>query len=313
MSSTDKVSGKEIIVAVAVLVVVAVGIIFSLGIFAGESQQKEVIVSDAGAKAADHVEVYVKLISIDPIKGDANVRMEFLPHGKIIAEDGSLAQDVKFYVPSANGKTEVEFKKGKNFAPVEAVLSMYGGNATDYPFDSHRAGFYLYLDRTAPEKKDDAKPAPAGEQHETSPEQSESEIGGIPLDVSFFGSIPGYRINVEKGKDSDETYVVGEISIERSNTVVAFSIFVGLLMWALATATLFLVTSLLIRGRKIEINMFSFMAALLFAFYNVRNSQAAVPPIGTFSDFLFFFWAEALVALCLVAAVLTWVFRTAKP
>ena len=63
------------------------------------------------------------------------------------------------------------------------------------------------------------------------------------------------------------------------------------------------------RGRKPEIAMFSFMAALLFAYYAVRNTQPLVPPIGVYSDFLAFFWTEILVGACLVVMVFTWVLR----
>jgi hypothetical protein len=195
---------------------------------------------------------------------------------------------------------------------------MYGGNAADYPFDAHTASFYLYADRVAPEKKDekksDAKPAePAAEtddsEHAPPPAADEPGSVEVPLDVSFYGNIPGYKIAVEKTKETDETFVEGDVHISRSSTVLAFSLFVAALMWLLSIAVLFLVLSVVLRGRKPEIAMFSFMAALLFAYYAVRNTQPNVPPIGVFGDFLSFFWAEILVGACLVVTVLTWVFR----
>jgi hypothetical protein len=36
---------------------------------------------------------------------------------------------------------------------------------------------------------------------------------------------------------------------------------------------------------------------LLFAFAIVRNAQPGTPPIGTYSDFISFFWAEVIIAL----------------
>ena len=53
-------------------------------------------------------------------------------------------------------------------------------------------------------------------------------------------------------------------------------------------------------------------AALLFAFATVRNAQPGTPPIGTYSDFISFFWAEVIIALCLVVLVFTWLLRPAK-
>lgn len=318
MSSPDRISVKEFVAAAVVLVLVGVGVFVGLGVFASESVQKEVVISDA-SKDPNHVQVFVKLLTVDPIKGDATVRMELDPvdGSNVLDEDGGLAQPLRFYIPSANGKTEIEFKKGQSLAPVEAILQMYGGNAADYPFDVHKADFYMLLermeDKTA-EKKPAETPAvtdgPDGEQ--APPKQAEPPSPFVPLDVSFFGSLPGYSINATKGKLIEEGLVTGEIEVQRSTTVVAFSMFIAVLMWGLSIAVLFLVLSVVLRGRKPELAMFSFMAALLFAYYAVRNSQPNAPPIGVFSDFVAFFWAETLVGLCLLATVFTWVFRASK-
>lgn len=315
MAEPEKLSVREIIAAAIVIVLVAVGIYVSVGVYNEESKPVDVALSDLGAKFDDRVEVNMRIVAIDAIKGETNVRIELIPHGNVLDEEGGLAHDLKFYVPSANGKTEIEFKKGKNLTPVEAVFSLYG-NVSDYPFDEHAADFYLWLEKTESEAKPTPKPAAAdGEEEDKKPEPpkaGEPASNEIPLDVSFFGNIPGYKITAERSKTSDASLVEGLIKIDRSNTVVLFSVLIGVLMWGLSLAVLFLVLSLILRGRKIEIAMFSFMAALLFAFYSVRGSQPNVPPIGTLFDFIFFFWAEALVALCLVLAVFVWVFRTPK-
>src|SRR5258708_9782865 len=144
MSNTDKFSVKEAIAGIAILFVVAIGVVISIFVFRGESAQHEFIVSDAGKKAPDHLEVFINLLTVDPIKGDTTARLEFAPHGKLEAEDHTLAADLKLYIPSANGKTEIDFKKGKAMPPVEAVFSMFGGNAADYSFDAHKASFLVY-------------------------------------------------------------------------------------------------------------------------------------------------------------------------
>src|SRR5689334_21743673 len=87
----------------------------------------------------DYIEVVAKVLSIDPIKGDVSVRLEFEPNGNFAKEDGTLARNVKFDINSSNGKQEVSFDKGKRMTPTEAVLNMYDGTVTDYPFDKHKA------------------------------------------------------------------------------------------------------------------------------------------------------------------------------
>jgi hypothetical protein len=84
------------------------------------------------------------------------------------------------------------------------------------------------------------------------------------------------------------------------------------MMWGLTIAVIFLTLSVVLRGRKVELGMFSFAAALLFAFAAVRNAQPGTPPIGTYGDFISFFWAEVILALCLVTLVFTWLIRPAK-
>jgi ABC-type multidrug transport system fused ATPase/permease subunit len=135
----------------------------------------------------------------------------------------------------------------------------------------------------------------------------------IPIAVDFYGSIPGMKITARKTDDSDDNYVGLEMTISRSATVLFFSLFITFLMWGATIAVMLLVLSIIFRGRKIEVGMFSFLSALLFAMVAVRNSQPGVPPIGAFSDFISFFWAEVILALCLMTIIFTWLLRpTAK-
>ncbi|MBX3299365.1 MAG: hypothetical protein KF736_07870 [Acidobacteria bacterium] len=63
MSSSDKISSKEIIAVVVVFVLIAIGMFITLGKFSAESELREVVVSDLGANEDDHLEIFVKLLS----------------------------------------------------------------------------------------------------------------------------------------------------------------------------------------------------------------------------------------------------------
>ena len=130
--------------------------------------------------------------------------------------------------------------------------------------------------------------------------------------MDFVGSIPGFKIDAAKAKESTEDYVGIDMTIARASTTMFFSLFVMVMMWGLTIAVLFLTLSCVLRGRKVELAMFSFTAALLFAFASVRGAQPGTPPIGTYSDFISFFWAEVIIALCLVVLVFTWLLRPTK-
>ncbi len=265
----------------------------------------------------DFIEVIAKVLSIDPIKGDVSVRLEFAPHGKLSKEDGTLARNIKFDTNSSNGKQEVSFDKGKRMTPTEVVLNMYNGSVTDYPFDNHKAELIFYF-TTKPDKPAD-KPKPTEEnpadepKPEPKPEAAEEEIEEeeVAFTLDFEPAMPGYTIETAKSKESDDKYIEIEMTIARSSMVKFFSVFVMILMWGVSIAVLLLVLSIVIRGRKVEIAMFSFIATLLFAFVAVRNSQPAVPPIGTFSDYVSFFWAEVILALSLLTIIFTWLIRPA--
>lgn len=334
---SEKVKAKEIVVTIVLIILFAVGLILVLKAYNNEGEKRSASVSDLGEKDPNHIEVDVTLISIDPIKGDIVARLEFLPKGLYTKDEGqTLDRDVKLFVNGATGKQETDFPKGKKMNPMEVVVQMYGGLVTDYPFDKHNAYLEIYFLPGKPEKKSAepgaAKPAEAAPSPTPKPEaadeeepkkeegakkteaaaQDEDEDDEIPIGVDFSGSISGFNIAAVKAKESKNDLVGIDMTIARSVTTKFFSFFVMIMMWSLTISVLFLTMSVVLRGRKPELGMFSFTAALLFAFATVRNAQPGTPPIGTYSDFISFFWAEVIIALCLVVLVFTWLLRPAK-
>ena len=129
---SEKVRAKDIIVTVAVIIVFVVALVLVLKIYKSEGDKRSAAVSDLGDKDPNHIEVDVKLVSIDPNKGDIVARLEFLPKGHFTTDDGgTLARDLKLFVNSATGKTELDFSKGKRMNPMEVVVNMYDGLVTD--------------------------------------------------------------------------------------------------------------------------------------------------------------------------------------
>lgn len=268
--------------------------------------------AQSGAKTEDSIEAIGKVLSIDPIKGDVTVRMEFFPHGSFEKEDGTLAKTIKFDTVSSNGKQEITFEKGKRIPPAEIVLNMYDGVVEDYPFDAHKANLVMFFtvkpDKPA-EKPKEAAPAEDAPKPEESVEETEVEV---PFTLSFAPTMPGYSIMTQKSKDSDDSFIDLEMTIVRSTMVKIFSVFVSLLMILVTLAVVIFTGTVVLKDRKVEIAMMSFIATLLFAFVAVRNSQPAVPPVGILTDYLSFFWAEAILAICLLTMVFTWILRPTK-
>lgn len=329
MEITKKLSGRNIAITVGLIVLFGVAFALVLRAYRNEGEKRSAVISESGERDPNHVEIVVKLVGADPIKGDASARLEFIPHGDLTTDEGkSVAKDLKLFVNSATGKQEHVFEKGKRMNPVDVTISLYDGLVTDYPFDEHKAYLEVYMESSAAKEKKEApkpvtaatpNPQPEGEEgpeaqvqqpaQSAKMEEPKEADNSIPIGVDFFGSIAGLKIQAEKTKESDEEYVGIDMTFTRASTVKFFSIFVMVMMWGVTIIVLMMAFSIAARGRKIEVGLFSFLSALIFAFVALRNAQPGSPPIGSYSDYLSFFWAEILIALSLLTIIGVWLSR----
>lgn len=280
-------SKLPLIIGLILLAVFAGAYIFVLSAYRSEGENRAAeLAADTQKAGENRIDVTGRIVTADPLKGDIMVRLEFTPRGNLASgEGGALARDLELYVSSAAGKNLHEFKKGKRMNPVEAIVEIYEGEPMDYPFDNHSAELSFAF-----------QPTGGGDE-------------SIPVAVEMRGSVAGLRIDAEYAQENSPAHPVIDISVERASTARFFSIFIMIAMWALTIGVICLVFRVFAGHRKIEISMFSFLGALLFAFPALRNSQPGTPPIGTLSDFLAFFWAEVIIALSLLAVVLRWLIR----
>ncbi|HEY9231392.1 MAG TPA: DUF4436 family protein, partial [Blastocatellia bacterium] len=223
------------------------------------------------------------------------------------------AHDITLYINSANGKQEHKFEKGKRMNPMDVTISL-DGQASDYPFDSHEAELTMFMTTPAQAEAKPEQPKETGDEAPSAPKpQAKASIFDtnepVAMSVDFEGSIPGFKLEAEKDKDSDVGYTGIEMKISRSSTVVFFSTFVMILMLFLASVVVLMMLRFWLGKRKIEVSAMSVYGAMLFAFPAMRNSQPGVPPLGTYSDYVSFFWAEMLVAVALVTIITLWVVR----
>jgi hypothetical protein len=286
-------SKKPFLVFLVLLLIFAGAYVFVLNAYKNEGANRAAeLVADTQKAGENRIDVSGRIVTADVIKGDVVVRLEFSPKGSFLSPDGAtLARDLDLYIASATGKNVHEFKKGKRMNPVEAVVEIYDGEPMDYPFDAHTAELTFFFEPAA---------AKGGETGGTE---------SIPVAVELRGSVAGLRIDTEYAKESAPDHPIIEVSVQRATTAIFFSVFIMAAMWALTFGVIFLVYRVFAGHRKIEISMFSFLGALLFAFPALRNSQPGTPPIGTMSDFIAFFWAEVIIALSLLSVVICWLVR----
>ncbi len=302
-----------IIAAVALLLLAAAYVIVLRG-YSQEGANRSFHISDKQTADDDYIKVDIKVIAVDPIKGDMTVRMAFDPEGEMAKDELSPAHDLTLYLNSATGKQEHKFEKGKRMNPMDVTISL-DGQSSDYPFDVHEAELTMIMTTPAePEAKPEQPKAESGDEEHPAPKPPQKASiydtnEPVAMAVEFEGSIPGLKLEAEKDKESEVGYTGIEMKISRSSTVVFFSTFVMVLMLCLMAVAVVMVLRFWLGGRKIELGAMSLYGAMLFAFPAMRNSQPGVPPLGTYSDYISFFWAEMLVAMALVTIIWLWVLR----
>jgi len=274
---------KALIVGLILAALFAVAYVLVIKAYQKEGENRTADLSIAESKDPNLVAVSAKIVSVDPVKGDMAVRLEFEPKGTLTTDEGvTITKPLKIITNSANAKAETVVPKGGRMNPVEVAVDLYDGQAMDYPFDKHTAELTVTI---------------------------ESDETAVPLSIEVFGSVSGLKIDAEKAKENTEDFADVEMKVSRGQTTFIFSLFITVTMWLLTISVVCLSFLVVTGRRKIELGMFSFLGALLFAFPALRNAQPNVPPIGTLSDFLGFFWAEVVIALCLVTIVATWLVR----
>jgi hypothetical protein len=294
----------EVIIGFIVLVIFSLIYISVLNGYDREIQISSRIYSQKEGTNPNHIAIDVKIVHIDPIEGIVQARLSFTPKGNLLADDQvSVDKTLWLEVNADRGKAEFEFKRGDAMNPVIVTYALYGGNANYYPFDHHNAHMHFDLStpvitKSMPTEEqivDDRAPLPQYEQ--------------IPFTIDFDGSYAGYSLKVEELDEDLIGYADLSVAVSRSPTVITFACFVMLLKWLLAMTAVFIMLSVTVRGRKAEISMFTWMAALLFALPPLRNSMPDIPPIGSLPDFVSFFWAEGLVAISMICIAFTWLKR----
>lgn len=275
---------RQIVVLVVLLALFIAAYSTALSFYFNEGAQRSSEFSSSST-SPDNVTAITYVTGIDPIKGEMINRTEFQPSGSISAGDNfTLAQDLNIFVTNSGGKQEHDYKKGKVMNAIDAAVAFTSTRPTDYPFDVHTANFEVLVTATA----------------------SEETI--IPLNMNFSAAMPGFNIDAIENKASEgiPNYFSVDITIGRSTTTRIFAIFIMAAMWIVSLSVLFMTWVIFTRRRKMETTIFTFISTLIFALPAVRNIQPGIPPIGTLSDFIAFFWAEIMAIACLLVVVYCW-------
>jgi hypothetical protein len=288
---------KTIIFAIVGLAIFGVLYGLVLNLYNQETEKRAAWLS-AGADTnttADRLDVTAAVLSVDPVKGEMVVRLDFFPKGELASADGWAATQDLTIITNSSLKPEIKFKKGQRLTATDMTLSLFDGLYTDYPFDRHTAELQVYANGSTPAKE--GQPA---------------EETALPISVEFSGFVHSFSLEGTVNTETTPDYAALDLYVTRSPSTVVWAVFVMILLWFMTLAvvgvTIFVVSS----KRKLEFGSFAWIGGLLFAFVSFRGAAPGVPPLGSLIDFLAFFWAESIVAICLIIMVSMYLFRQPK-
>ena len=239
----------------------------------------------------------VNLMSFEAAHGDINARLQLrLPESEVTPQfsprhDYFLVDELTVGESVLKISSSNSYSAFNNYLPTQYQVHDAGSQFL-YPFDSHRAYLRIFVDRSGG----------------TNAQGVVEERVPVRLDTSLC-SFEGYRITLTPEPDHSKNYVHLKINLERTLSIKLFTMFVSILMLAVAIGFMNMVRKLVKSNAPPDINELAFGAALLFAFPAIRSIEPFVPPMGVLSDFVGFFWAETIVAASLIAYLNCWMKR----
>ncbi|GAB3878664.1 DUF4436 family protein [Kibdelosporangium lantanae] len=228
-----------------------------------------------GTDEPDRVDVNASVQRVDAVAREVVLRILVVPRGRYGEYEGvAPTLDIRL-LNSSSLRGDQLFAAHQRISSTDLPLALDSGTVTDYPFDAYRTRIQF-----AAVHGDDQIP--------------------VQLTLDKVDSL--FAVSIQ---DHDTSNGIGglDVRFSRSASVLVFAVFMMVAMWALAIAVLLGARFLVSRRRGMVWPAFGFMAATLFALAGFRNTAPGSPPIGSLLDYLAFLWAEAIIALSAVVAV----------
>ncbi|MFJ9773108.1 DUF4436 family protein [Kitasatospora sp. NPDC101157] len=275
MSVLGRLRGHRFALAV-LLLVLACGTGVTLYLDERETRQQSRAL--ATPSTPDWVELNVASQDFDPGGAQLALFVVPVPHGGLAQSPGSSAftRGVEITVGGIT-RTVLRTTPGEVATPQLVRAGLYGGTETDYPFDRYR--FTVSF-------------------------SASDGAGAVPVGLVFADADPFFAVHPRADGPAAGTVVLDARATRARSTLILVWFMIGA-MWALALAVM-VGAEVLYRGRLGMVwPALGWMAATLFALVGLRNAAPGGPPIGSLFDYIAFFWAEAIIAAGLTAAVVS--------
>jgi hypothetical protein len=287
---------------------------------ATESTRRSLQLRDE-TSAQDRIVVSVLVTNVDPVNQEITARLGFRVAGNIAQDEVTPATDLKLLINNVKGQQEFDFPQGKRMNRIEAVFHL-NGNLNRYPFDRYETTIWLLIiPSPAANKLQVFSKAPENQPQEA-PIDEQLAVGAvtlqqstpIPLTLVASAAIPGIKFQGSVTRNAS-THITGiAMNLRRSDSLIGVSMLINLMMAGLAVSVLAMALQVMTAKRPFDLLPLSMSMTLIFGLPALRNVQPRVPPVGAFSDYVTFIWAELIVAVSAVITVWHWLLRTqSKP
>lgn len=279
---------KRVRIVALLLVIVGplLGTLFALVLVPGGSGDV------ATAEAPDaQLRAEATLRGIDATNGEMAVRLVLSEGpagaGDLFADGGVLADDLSIVVNDATGSSLHELEEGQRPGSLTVTVDLDGSRVTRYPLDRYRATVFVRALRGGP----DGQP--------------------VPTTLTVQSNDPLFTARPHESMARDGT-AVAQLTVQRRWTVVGWAAFFVLLCWLLAISSASLGWTTVVHGIAQPGWSLGFLIGVLFALPPLRAALPGNPQSGALVDFAAFYWAVGIVALTLVALVLSWNMRVRR-
>lgn len=267
--------------------------------------------------AQDRVAVSVVVTNVNPATHELTAQLGFRLAGNIAQDEVTPAKDMKLLINNVKGQQEFDFPPGKRMNRLEAVFPL-NGDFNKYPFDRYATTMWLLITIPPATDKTQVSKPPDEIQPQGALDAEQLAVGAvtlrqstpIPLSLVMSASIPGIKFqgNVTRNESTQVTGIA--MNLRRADNLIAVSLLINAMMTGLAVSVLAMALQVMTAKRPFDLLPLSMSMTLIFGLPALRNVQPSVPPVGAFSDYVTFIWAELIVAVSAVVTVWHWLLRT---
>jgi len=243
-------------------------------------------VDDTGElKAADaHIRILVVVTDIDPVRSVMTLNSKFrMDNESSRFVNGTLLLGSYSSVALTNRTHYQE----------QVVTAVADGDPNHYPFDVYTIELPYAVS--------------------SGDVLSHSNAPFVPWSGYAYGVLQNYRFDVQFVPQNRTSIVILQVTVTRSATTKGFALFIVVLMWALSITAALIAFQTWFRMRDVPAPLVAVFVSLLFALPAVRNTQPAVPPIGTLLDAVSLFWNMVIVACSNIAVMLAYFYQCPEP